>query len=88
MKQSELKLDGNAIAGVLAEIFAVEMTAVEGTCAGCGNVAPMGAVDVYANAPGIVVRCPACAQVLITIVRAPGRTWLDLGGLRRLQLVT
>ena len=86
MKQSELKLDGNAIAGVLGEIFAVEMTVVDGTCAGCGNVAPMGAVDVYMNAPGIVVRCPACTQVLVTIVRGPDRTWLDLSGLRRFEL--
>lgn len=86
MKQSDLKLDGNSIAGVLGEIFAVEMTVVEGTCGGCGNVAPMGAVDVYINAPGIVVRCRACTQVLATIVRAPDRTWLDLSGLRRLEL--
>jgi len=86
VKQSDLKLDGNAIAGVLGEIFAVEMTVAEGTCAGCGNVAPMGAVDVYVNAPGIVVRCSACTQVLMTIVRGRDRTWLDLSGVRRLEL--
>jgi hypothetical protein len=84
--QEELKLDGNAIAGVLREIFAVEMTVADETCGHCGSVAPLGRVDVYMNAPGIVVRCPFCTQILMTIVTARDRVWLDLGGLRRLQL--
>ena len=36
MQTSEMKLDGNAIAGLLGEIFAVEMTTAHGTCASCG----------------------------------------------------
>jgi Family of unknown function (DUF6510) len=34
----ELMLDGNAIAGLLQEVFAVQMTTAIGTCAGCGAV--------------------------------------------------
>jgi len=85
MKQSDLKLDGNAIAGLLREIFTMEMTTAQSTCAGCGKVHAVGRVDVYLNAPGAVVRCPACEQVLMRIVHARGRYWLDLTGTRCLE---
>jgi hypothetical protein len=75
-----MKLDGNAIGGLLREIFAMEMTTAETTCAGCGSVHAIGRVDVYVNAPGAVVRCPACEQVLMRIVHGPGRYWVDLTG--------
>ena len=42
----ELKLDGNAIGGLLSEIFTVEMTASTSTCGSCGAVAPVGALSV------------------------------------------
>ncbi len=36
-------LDGNGIAGLLAEIAGAEMTAVERTCQSCGDRRPIGA---------------------------------------------
>jgi len=86
MEQADLKVDGNAIGGLLREIFTMEMTAAETTCAGCGKVHAVGRVDVYMNAPGAVMRCPACGQVLMRIVRGRGRYWLDLTGIRCLEL--
>jgi hypothetical protein len=85
-EQADLKLDGNAIAGLLSEIFNVEMTTAVGSCAGCGAVNAIGRVDVYMNAPGVVVRCPACKAVLMRIVHGKGRYWIDLSGLRVLEL--
>src|SRR5205807_9712267 len=61
---------------------AVEMTTAHGTCAACGAVNEVGRVDVYIHAPGTVVRCPLCEQVLMRIVRGRGRYWLDLTGMR------
>jgi Zn finger protein HypA/HybF involved in hydrogenase expression len=87
-EQAELKLDGNAIGGLLGEIFTMEMTTAEGKCAGCGAVNPIGRVDVYLNAPGVVARCPDCTSVLMRIVRGPGRCWLDLSGVRYLEFAT
>ena len=84
-EQAELKLDGNAIGGLLGEIFAMEMTSAEGRCAGCGAVNAIGRVDVYMNAPGVVVRCPDCTGVLMRIVHGRGRYWIDLSGLRVLE---
>jgi Family of unknown function (DUF6510) len=87
MSQSEMTLDGNAIAGLLRELFVLEMTTARATCAGCGAVNPIGRVEVYNHAPGTVVRCPACQAVLMRIVHGPGRYWLDLSGARCLELI-
>jgi hypothetical protein len=46
----------------------------------------MAEVRVFDQAPGVVARCPACDQVLLRVVRRPGRAWLDLRGLTYLQL--
>jgi Zn finger protein HypA/HybF involved in hydrogenase expression len=85
MTIEEMTLDGNAIAGLLREIFALEMTDAVGTCASCGAVNEVGRVDVYVHAPGTVVRCPACEQVLMRIVRGRGRYWVDFSGVRCLE---
>jgi hypothetical protein len=45
----------------------------------------VGQVEVYMNAPGVVVRCPACGQVQMRIVKGGGRYWLDLTGIRSLE---
>ena len=87
MDTSEMRVDGNAIGGLLREIFTMEMTTAETTCAGCGAVNAVGQVDVYLHAPGVVVRCPGCEQVLMRIVRGPGRYWVDLRGTRCLEFM-
>lgn len=81
----ETRLDGNAIGGLLREIFTLEMTTAETTCAGCGAINAVGRVHVYLDAPGAVVRCPACEGVLMKIVHGRGRYWMDLTGTRCLE---
>ena len=81
-------LDGNAAAGPLRDVFAVDVTAAVGQCAGCGRTAVVAEARVYMQAPGLVARCAGCDKVLLRLVRGPGRTWLDLRGLAYLQLVT
>ena len=85
MTEEERRLDGNAIGGLLREIFAMEMTVARGTCVSCGAVNEVGRVHVYIHAPGTVVRCPACEQVLMRVVRGGGRYWVDMTGLRTLE---
>jgi len=81
-------LDGNAMAGALGEVFAVDVTAAVGRCDGCGAVGVLAEAHVFMDAPGAVVRCTSCDSVLLRVVSAPGRTWLDLRGLAYLQLAT
>jgi hypothetical protein len=81
-------LDGNAAAGDLRTIFAVDVTAAIGQCANCGQTAPLGTAQLYNQAPGMVARCTGCESVLLRMVAAPGRAWLDVRGLTYLQLET
>jgi Zn finger protein HypA/HybF involved in hydrogenase expression len=80
-----LMLDGNAVAGVLQEVFAVEMTTAMGTCDTCGANEPVGALHVFRGA-GIVMRCPHCDSVLMTIVKDNARMWISSHGMRTLQV--
>jgi Zn finger protein HypA/HybF involved in hydrogenase expression len=86
MQIEEMRLDGNAIGGLLREIFTMEMTTAVGTCAACGAVNEVGRLHVYVHAPGTVVRCPACEAVLMRVVRGRGRYWIEMSGTRTLEL--
>jgi Family of unknown function (DUF6510) len=86
MDDADLRLDGNAAAGILSEVFLAEMTAALGTCASCGAKNALGSVQVYANAPGTVLRCPSCTAILICIVRMPDGFVVDLSGVRRIRM--
>jgi hypothetical protein len=76
----DLTLDGNAVAGILQELFAVEMTASPTQCANCGQDGHIGDLLAFTQAPGIVLRCPACQEVMIRIVRTPGATYFEARG--------
>jgi hypothetical protein len=82
----ENKLDGNAAAGILQEIFPFEMTLVQATCTACGTTNAIGALAVYMHGMGTVVRCPVCDTALIRVVHAKDRYWLDMRGVRVLQI--
>jgi len=78
-------LDGNAIGGLLHEIFGTEMTASIATCATCGASGPVAECVVYLDAPGTVVRCRRCASVLMVFTQVRGRNCIDLQGLAVLE---
>lgn len=80
------RLDGNAAAGPLAELFTVELTAAVVTCDGCGNSAPLAAHDLYADAPALVVRCPSCTGVVLRYGSGGGRLRLEMTGTRLLTV--
>jgi hypothetical protein len=78
--------DGNALAGPLREVFAMDVTAAGCRCVGCGTTGPVAALRVYRHAPGLVARCPGCDQVVLRLVRTPDAAWLDLRGTFSLQI--
>jgi len=84
----ERRLDGNATAGVLAEIFTFEMTTARVACVHCGATGEVGAQMAYVSEIGTVVRCASCDNALIRVARQDdrGRYWLDLRGVEYLQL--
>jgi hypothetical protein len=79
-------VDGNALAGALREIFAVDLTAAQGRCASCGRTAAVAEARVYERAAGLVGRCTGCDAVLVRLVRAPDRVFLDLHGISCLEV--
>lgn len=74
-------LDGNALAGALDQ-FVSELTSAQCTCAGCGSSSPLAAALLYAKAPGMVLRCPACTAVLLCLTDQGNRQVLTLSGVR------
>jgi len=82
----DLMLDANSAAGILQEIFGVEMTAAPTECASCGNEAAVGTLLAFSHGPGIVLRCSACENVVLRIVQTPAATYLDARGAVYLQL--
>ena len=82
----ELKLDGNAAAGTLEEVFSFEVTTAHYACEGCGRVAHIGEAMAYMTEIGTIVRCPSCDNALIRLAHNRGRYWIDLRGIRYLQV--
>ena len=78
-------LDGNAIGGLLIDVFGADMTAASSTCGTCGAVRPVAELVVYRRAPGTVVRCRTCGSILMVLVTARGLTCVDLAGLASLS---
>jgi hypothetical protein len=85
---AELILDGNAAAGILYDVFGTEVTAAPAQCANCGNVGEIGALLAFTRAPGTVLRCTICSQVVLRIVQTPDATYLDARGAVYLRLAS
>jgi hypothetical protein len=78
-------LDGNAIGGLLWEVFGAELTTATATCAGCGATVQVAELVVYLEAPGTVVRCRSCDNTLMVVVDVRGTKCVDLLGLAALD---
>ena len=76
-----LRLDGNAPAGALGEIFSFEVTTAEYACRGCARAGRLGEAMVYeVRGLGTILRCPGCDNALIRLAHVRGRYLVDLGG--------
>ena len=75
-----LVLDGNALGGLLHELFAAEMTASPAECGHCGYEGEIGTLLAFIHAPGYVLRCPGCKNVILRIVETPDAFYLDARG--------
>ena len=78
-------LDGNAGAGELSKIFALDVTAAEGQCAHCGAKRRFAEAHIYMRAPGVVARCAVCEHVLLRLVKTDHHVFLDMRGMTSLS---
>jgi Family of unknown function (DUF6510) len=86
MDEGDLRLDGNDIAGMLAEVFQFDMTVEWAGCAACGARNQLGALVAYVHGMGAVLCCPGCGAIMLRVAHGGGRWWLDLRGMAWLQL--
>ncbi|MFD8809425.1 DUF6510 family protein [Streptomyces sp. NPDC059597] len=80
------RLDGNALAGPLSELFAVDVTVATCRCEHCGAEGSVSTLQLYNRAPGLVARCPYCEGVVLRFVRTDDAAYLDLRGAVMLQV--
>lgn len=79
-------VDGNALAGVLSEVFTDDVTGAQARCSNCGRMSTLAEAMVYTDAPGLVARCKSCDHVLAVVVEAADRVILSLAGLDTIEL--
>jgi hypothetical protein len=82
----ELRLDGNAVAGLLGELVSFDVTVAVATCDGCGRASAVGELVLYGREMGAVLRCPGCDGLLICVTRPHGAICLELRGVRLLRV--
>ena len=82
---SDLVLDGNAAAGLLQEIFVLEITTAQIQCEKCHSVVAVGSLRLYAAPMGAVLRCTKCDGILMRAVHTPHSRWLEMAGARCLR---
>jgi hypothetical protein len=79
-------LDGNAAAGHLMDIFAVDMTRAMVTCEGCGRESVLATLALYGGAVGLVLRCRGCDAVNLRLSKTGHTIHLDLRGATRISV--
>jgi ribosomal protein S27E len=79
-------VDGNAIAGPLADFFSFDVTTATARCNGCGTVAELARAMVYTSPAGTVVRCGTCDSVLATLVESGDRAWIGFSGISAIEV--
>jgi hypothetical protein len=82
---SDLVLDGNAAAGLLQEIFVLDVTTAQIQCKACGSTGAVGSLRLYAAPMGAVLRCTHCDGILMSAVHTPHGRWLEMTGARYLR---
>jgi hypothetical protein len=81
MEDGAVRLDGNAAAGLLEEVFAFDVTVARAVCAGCGAEGAVAKLAAYGMAMGAILRCPVCDTPLLRVSRLGDAYGLDLRGM-------
>ena len=79
-------VDGNAIAGPLADFFSFDVTTATARCNACGAMAELARAMVYTSPAGTVVRCATCDHVLVTLVESGDRAWIGFSGVSAIEV--
>ena len=75
----DVHTDGNAVAGLLSQLLAVDATSIARRCQSCGDERPIADHRAYHGA-GIVLRCPSCSEVALIIGIGAADVTVELRG--------
>ncbi len=78
-------VDGNAVAGMMRELFAFDMTTAILACNGCGSSAELAEIRVYGGSMGSIFRCIHCDTAVLRIARTPHGFAIDMRGASRFE---
>ncbi|MFI8594239.1 DUF6510 family protein [Microbacterium sp. NPDC078428] len=78
-------VDGNAVAGILADLLAGDATALVATCGECGAEGVLAEASVEMDAQAALVRCRHCTHTLFTVIRTDALPILRVGALTELR---
>ena len=81
-----MRLDGNAVGGLLDEVFRFEMTMAETVCGACGARKPIAELMLYGHEMGTILRCADCDNALMRITKITGDYRLDFSGMSSLKI--
>lgn len=79
-------LDGNALAGLFADTFGIEITAAIGRCGSCHLLLELARAHAFVTAIGAVLRCAYCQGMLAVIVQKPQEVLVNLSGLTQIAI--
>ena len=85
MSEEARWLDGNALGGLLQEVFGAEMTDAPHTCQSCGADGRVATHRLYLGA-GSVLRCPMCDQIALVATTLADRHVVHLTGAWRIDV--
>ncbi|MFJ6653039.1 DUF6510 family protein [Microbacterium sp. NPDC091313] len=72
-------VDGNAVAGMLADALAGDATMMAITCGCCGDRAVLAETVVEREPTSALVRCRSCTHTLFTLAEEPDALVLRVG---------
>ncbi len=79
----DVHTDGNALAGLLSQVLAVDATSIERRCHACGDRRPIADHRAFHGA-GVVLRCPSCGVVALVIGVGAADITVELRGTFRI----
>ncbi|MGW5238626.1 DUF6510 family protein [Monashia sp. NPDC004114] len=82
----DVAMDGNVLAGVLGEVFGVDVTAAIVTCVDCSREQAVAELVVYEAGMGATARCRGCGAVVLRAAQIRSEVVLDLRGSRVVRI--
>lgn len=86
MSDDITRLDGNAAAGPLSRLFAIDATLMFVTCDACHAETRLAQLYLYGGSMGIILRCAKCSNVVLRAMERRNVLCLDARGAARLAL--